>query len=164
MKHLPGDTCSAMQCILITATSNYSKEKNHKAGVGIFFPPKHTSQLKNNRKAAALTIRPEAASPSASKNSTRIQSPPGKRGIMGGEIGGRLIARAKVTWESHQNLSVLKTKDHSSQDRAKGPLIHPPGFTGIYSGSSSCRTLTPSPVHKSWRDTSGGKRDLREQP
>lgn len=153
-----------MQCILITATSNYSKEKNHKAGVGNFFPPKHTSQLKNNRKAAALTVRPGAASPSALKNSTRIQSPLGKRGIAGGEIRGTFIASAKATWESQQNLSVLKSKDHSSQDRAKGSPLHPPGFTGVYSGSRSCRSLAPSPVHKNWRNTAGGKRDLRERP
>lgn len=74
MKHLPGEACSAMQHILITATSNYREEKNHKAGFRILFSKKTTRHLKNNRKAAALTIRPEAASPSALKNSTRIQS------------------------------------------------------------------------------------------
>jgi len=81
MKHLPGETCSAIQHILITATSNYREEKIHKAGFGILFSPKNTRHLKNNRKAAALTTRPEAASLSALKNSTRIQNPLGRRKI-----------------------------------------------------------------------------------
>lgn len=79
MKHLPGEAYSAMQHILITATSNYREEENHKAGFGFFFPPKNTRHLKDNGKVAALTIRPEAASPSALKNSTRRQIPLGKK-------------------------------------------------------------------------------------
>lgn len=76
MKHLPGEACSAMQHILITATSNYREEKNHKAGLGTLFSPQNTRHLKNNRKAAAaLTIRPEAASPSALKKQHQNTEP-----------------------------------------------------------------------------------------
>lgn len=97
-----------------------------------YVPPKNTRHLKN-RKAAALTVRPEAASPSALKNSTRIQSPLGKRGISKTEIRERGIARARVTWESNQNLSIVKAKDHSSQNTVIGLYVHPLGFTNIYS-------------------------------
>lgn len=102
MKHLPGEACSAMQHILITATSNYREEGGEKITKQGSFPPPplqkktNTRHLRYNRNEAALTIRPEAASSSALKGRWHQDAEPTrKERELKGEIRERLIAHAK---------------------------------------------------------------------
>lgn len=102
MKHLPGEACSAMQHILITATSSYREEGGKKSQNRVPSPlplskkKTNTRHLRYNRNEAALTIRPEAASSSALKGRWHQDAEPTrKERELKGEIRERLIAHAK---------------------------------------------------------------------